>query len=205
VEVAELDREEQRFLARRKKAGADAPVALLVGLRGRLDTSTVRSVLEAVVEARERAGELIESMVPRAAVASEASVLQARRNAEARTALLEEFGALTSAEVARLAGSRAANRAALANRWRREGRIFAVSHGRAQYYPAFQFDELGQPQEVIGRVLEAFAGRGGDWEVALWFTTSSGWLGGRRPVDLLDEDPEAVVGAARHAVDAPDF
>ena len=68
------------------------------------------------------AAELIEALMPvPLAVPTPAAVLQARRNAEARTALLREFGALRSAEVAELAGSRAGNRAALANRWRSEG------------------------------------------------------------------------------------
>jgi hypothetical protein len=62
---------------------------------------------------------LIEAMTPEQRdLPTPAAVLQARRNAEARNALLAEFGALRSSEIAELAGSRAANRAALANRWR---------------------------------------------------------------------------------------
>jgi uncharacterized protein (DUF2384 family) len=36
----------------------------------------------------------------------------------------------------------------------------------------------------------------GEWQMALWFTTPSPWLDGRRPVDLLHSDPEAVLRAA---------
>jgi hypothetical protein len=39
------------------------------------------------------------------------------------------------------------------------------------------------------------------WEIALWFTTASGWLDDRRPVDLLDEDPAEIVAAAGHTVE----
>jgi hypothetical protein len=56
---------------------------------------------------------------------SAAAVLQARQNAAARHQFLEEFPALTSADVADAAGSKATNRASLANRWREEGKVFA--------------------------------------------------------------------------------
>jgi len=36
------------------------------------------------------------------------------------------------------------------------------------------------------------------WQLALWFTGSSDWLGGARPVDVLDSDGPLVVDAARH-------
>lgn len=140
---------------------------------------------------------LIESMLP-STVPSTARVLQARRNALAREALLQDFGALTSAEVADLAGSRAANKAALANRWKQEGRIFPITHHGQTLFPAYQFDSEGQPRPVIAEVLTTLGQQSRDWELALWFISSSGWLGGRRPVELLESEPAAVAEAARH-------
>jgi hypothetical protein len=140
---------------------------------------------------------LIESMLP-ATVPSTARVLQARRNALAREALLQEFGALTSAEVADIAGSRAANKAALANRWKQEGRIFPITHHGQTLFPSYQFDAEGQPRPAIAAVLSTLGQQSRDWELAIWFISSSGWLGGRRPVDLLEGDPAAVAKAARH-------
>jgi hypothetical protein len=131
---------------------------------------------------------------------SAAAVLQARRNADARRELLSEFPALTSAEVAATAGSRAANRASLANRWRDEGKVFAIRVGEQQLYPAFQFDEHGRPVGTIASVLSAFNGQLTDWQTALWFTTPTGWLGDRRPVDVMSEEPESVIEAAAHEV-----
>ena len=153
-----------------------------------------------VTDPRGRAVEtrqLIESMLP-ATVPSAARVLQARRNALAREALLQEFGALTSAEVADLAGSRAANKAALANRWKQEGRIFSVTHHGQTLFPAYQFDGKGQPYPVIAEVLSTLGQKDRDWPLAIWFLSSTGWLGGRRAVDLLESDPAAVAEAARH-------
>jgi hypothetical protein len=132
---------------------------------------------------------------------SAAAVLQARRNAKARSDLLEEFPALTSAEVADSANSRATNRASLANRWREERKVFAIRVGDQQLYPAFQFEEDGRPREAVTAVLQRL-GRGplNDWQTALWFTSPTGWLGGRRPVDRLSEEPEAVLEAAAREV-----
>jgi hypothetical protein len=156
----------------------------------------------------QRAGQdldrLTEVMTPDIPVASPAVVLQARRNAEARAALLLEFGALTASQVAELSGSEAKNRSALAGRWRREGRLVAVEHHGTLYYPAFQFDEDGKPRPVVESVLGHLDDpRMTSWQQALWFTTANGWLDARRPVDLLESEPEAVVAAARETFREP--
>jgi hypothetical protein len=144
-------------------------------------------------------GELIDAIAPEhPELPTPAAVLQARRNAEARNALFAEFGALRSAEVAELAGSRAANRAALANRWRGEERVMAVQVGDELLYPGFQFTSEGKPHPTVALALAELRSNGhvSDWQAALWFVAANGWLGGRRPVDLLDAEPDAVVDAA---------
>ncbi len=146
---------------------------------------------------------LIEALMPEEiAVATPAAVLQARRNAVARNELLEEFGALRSNEVADLAGSQASNRAALANRWRTENRLVAVAVGDELLYPGFQFTAEGRPHPAVKGALDWLRSdpHTSDWQAALWFVTPTGWLGGRRPVDLRDQQPEAVAEAARHEV-----
>jgi hypothetical protein len=147
---------------------------------------------------------LTEAMTPVVPITPPPVVLQARRNAEARATLLAEFGALTSAQVAELAGSEAKNTSALAGRWRREGRVIAVEHHGATYYPGFQFDAEGRPKPVVADVLRHLAAPSmTPWQRALWFTTANGWLSGRRPVDVLDDEPEEVVAAARDALREP--
>lgn len=136
----------------------------------------------------------IEAMTP-AAVPTPAMVLQARRNSAARAALMEEFGLLTSAEIAALNESQAENRAALASRWKQEGRIFSVKHQGQDYFPAFQLGAEGRPRPAVAEILQALGGARG-WETALWFTAANGYLGGRRPVDLLEGDPDSAVAAA---------
>jgi hypothetical protein len=147
---------------------------------------------------------LAKAMTPDIAVPSPPVVLQARRNAEARTRLLTEFGALTAAQVAELAGSEARNTSALAGRWRREGRILAVDHHGTTYYPGFQLDAEGKPRAVVADVLKWLTRPDmTSWQQALWFTTANGWLDGRRPVDLLDDEPQSVIAAATEALREP--
>jgi hypothetical protein len=140
---------------------------------------------------------MIGSMIPESTVPLPVQVLQARRNAEARENLLQEFGAMKSSDIGDVAGSKAANRAALAHKWKSDRRIFSVVHGNVTYFPGFQFTPEGQPLQVISEILAILGELRKEWELALWFTASNGWLGGTRPVDLLLEAPERVVEAAR--------
>jgi len=191
------------------QAEADEPPPAALPDRAEDDPlSATATALEAIASAVARALDqkeslslLIDQLTPKA-VSSRPAVLQARRNAQARLALLEEFGFLTAAEVSELAGSTASNRSALATRWRKEGKIFAVPHHGGLYYPLFQFGEDGRPLPVVADVLSTFRRVGmDDWETALWFTGGNGWIDDRRPVDVLCEDPEMVVGAASHEAD----
>ena len=146
---------------------------------------------------------LIDALMPSGDVPTSVEALQARRNAAARWELLSRYGALTAAEVAEAAGSRAKNTAALASRWLHEGAVLAVTHAGTRYFPAFQFDESGQPLAVIGEVLPSLAELG-EWQRALWFITRSRALDDVAPVDLLVADPAAVVDAARAGAEPVD-
>lgn len=142
--------------------------------------------------------------MPAQEIVSPAVVEQGRRNAEARAAFLSEFPAVSSAEVADRYGSSAKNRAALAQNWRKQGKVFAVPARKSYRFPLFQFDEHGEPKPAIGQVLAPLRAAGfEDWQVALWFTGALASLGDRRPVDVIDGDPERVIDAARHVTAIP--
>lgn len=169
-----------------------------------LDDIDVAVVYHGAARAAEEIEELATAMTPDIPLPTPPVVLQARRNAEARAALLSEFGALTAAQVSELAGSEAKNTSALAGRWRREGRLIAVEHHGTMYYPGFQFDIDGKPKAPVAEVLKHLSHPSMTlWQQALWFTSANGWLDGRRPVDVLDEEGEAVVDAAREALREP--
>ena len=151
---------------------------------------------------RRRLGELVDFMAAQLVRPSEADTQMAQRLAARRAAVLNEFGYFTAEQLADANRSRAANRSALADNWRKRHQVFAVQHPdkslrERDVYPAFQFLDY-QPVKAVREVLTAFGERKDPWKLALWFTSNNGWLSDSvRPVDLLGSHPEAVIEAAR--------
>ncbi|MGH2445015.1 MAG: hypothetical protein ACRDGD_03130 [Candidatus Limnocylindria bacterium] len=145
----------------------------------------------------EREERILNALLPPAESVSEVALTQLRWNAVARDEALREFGAFTSAQLAELRRAQTTNPHATTSRWLSAGRLFALDAPSGRLFPAFQFAD-GQPRPVIAAVLKQLGSRLGDWELLLWFTGSSGYLDGRRPVDLLDVDPDGVVDAAAY-------
>lgn len=169
------------------------------------DESTARAVSETLsalhlVAPQVSMEALIAAMTP-APVAGRGFVVQAQRNAAARDALTREFGLLTGAEVAVLADSSAKNAAATAARWRKNKLIFSVPTAGGLGYPTFQFDGSGRPLPAVADVIAELGDRLDPWALALWFVGNNTYLGGSRPVDVLDSDPGPVRLAARRVAE----
>lgn len=141
--------------------------------------------------------EFVERMTPDPSEVSAAAFEQVRMISEARTAAMREFGAFTAAQVAELRGVPTSNPHSLLGRWLAEGAIFALPTADARTYPGFQFED-GRPRPAMARVIAAMSGAIDGWDLLLWFTAPNGHLDGRRPVDLLASDPDAVVEAAAY-------
>ena len=130
-----------------------------------------------------------------------ATLYQARRNSAFRTDFPAEYDVRDARQVHELYGSTADNGVALASRWCGAGKIFGIDIAGRTMYPAFQFDETGRPKPIVSKVLQILGPRG-SWQVASWFTTPNGWLpDDRSPVEMMDEDPEGVVAAAKDVVE----
>ncbi len=164
--------------------------------------SAVRVLVEHIAREQQQSAAVLSALAsnPERAVITTERLEQLHRQAESQNAFVDSVELLTSAMIGAWRGSSAKNSSAMASRWKSAGRIFAVPSGRADLYPAFQFDEHGEPRAVIGEVLRHLAAES-DWAKALWWTAPSGWLNGRRPVDVLDTDPQSVVEAARHTAE----
>src|SRR3954447_404450 len=180
------------------------PLIVAVAARNATEAALLTDVLSVLKsrlsEDRHSREHVLRALLPaeRLFTLSPAVLEQVNRNAAAHAALAAEFGLLSSTQVAERAKSKslASNPAALANRWRQEQKVFAVDVDGVQRFPGFQFGGNGRPLPVIADVLAAVGDRLTGWELALWFTGGNGWLGGKRPVDVLDGDPELVVEAA---------
>ncbi|MFN0030171.1 MAG: hypothetical protein ACKV2O_23715 [Acidimicrobiales bacterium] len=136
---------------------------------------------------------------PLSAVRKPASWEQARRNLAMRQRIVEEFGALSAAELGEWATPGAANSHQYASRLRKANRVFSVPFEGRTMFLGFQFDGDGRPLPALADTLALLRTRfvEGDWAVASWFTSPNPYLAGKgRPVDLLVTDPEAVIAAA---------
>ena len=163
---------------------------------GRLLTQKTTEVREQKLE------DLVDFIAGQLVVPSGVDIQMAQRLAARHARILNEFGFATAEQLADANQSRATNRNALADNWKKRRQVFAVRHrdesGRArEVYPLFQFEDHN-PIKAVQPVLEAFGEHKAPWKIALWFTSNNGWLPGQaRPVDLLGSAPDAVVQAAR--------
>ena len=76
-------------------------------------------------------------------------------------------------------------------------RVLSLCQGPRILIPLFQFSRAlavrPEVEAVIAELVEVLDDR----ELACWFATGNGWLGGARPVGTIDADPGAVHAAAR--------
>jgi hypothetical protein len=178
----------------------DTDAAVLVaGPEG--EVSRLVTLVRTLIERGGRDEQLVELLLKdvEPGVAGPEHLEQLRLQAQARAVFLTEVPLLTSREVGEFLGSTAGNTSAMANRLKRAGTLFAVTHKGIDLYPAAQIVE-GEASPAIAGVLEAFAGESA-WTIALWLNAPSGWLGGRRPLEVLGDHPDRVVDAARKAIE----
>lgn len=87
----------------------------------------------------------------------------------------------------------------LVRRWR----ILALPTNRGSVvYPAFQFDENGQPYRVIAEIIEILAPVAiSPYTIASWLMSPNEFLGNDTPMHVLktERDPQRVLTEARYA------
>lgn len=140
----------------------------------------------------ERLGELLIEAVE----LPPAAIVEAEMRADTVKQLIGNGGWLTTAQIAKKGGYSKSNLAAPANRWKKEGKVFAVPFKGQDLFAAYQFDHSMKPRPIIAGVLKLFAGKHDPWKIAAWFGSANGWLRGKRPQDCLD-DSAAVLEAAK--------
>lgn len=178
--------------ARRWKVTPRAPKAELGMVRAvedrlRNGEQQLRRTARALAEVLERTDQGLEAS-PEVARSVQASENRWR-------AIAKEYGLLDSGSVAALLGSSGTNRNK-AHQLAKEGKIIGVKRGRGTLYPGFEFDH-GEVRPVIAKVAEI--GRRNDWSdshLLLWLASPNGYLEGRVPARMMDEQ-EKIVEAAR--------
>src|SRR5579863_651240 len=126
-----------------------------------------------------------------------------RDTLEWRKRFMAEHPAWTSAQIAQESTSRAKNQPAIASRWAKEKKVFAFDYQGQKWFPRFQFQD-GRPVPAVSQVIKLFPQHATGWELAYFFTTQNANLSGRRPLDLLKQDPSRVVSLAQAFVHPAD-
>ncbi len=112
----------------------------------------------------------------------------AQRLAARHARVLNEFGFISAEQLADSNQSRAANRNALADNWKKRRQVVAVRHRdesgkQREVFPLFQFDDH-KPIKVVQGVLAAFGERKGAVEdcavvhLEQWLARGAGTTGG---------------------------
>lgn len=116
--------------------------------------------------------------------------------AKARNAILKSGDWMTAKQIAEVAQFSRSNPSAQPSKWKREKRIFSLLYRGTDYYPAYGMDPAtARPLKAMGEVIKAFDTAKDDWGLAYWFSSANSFLGGKRPQDLLANDPKAVLAA----------
>jgi hypothetical protein len=133
---------------------------------------------------------------------SKAPCEQARMLVEAKTTILNSGDFLPATEVAKLAGFSSTNLSVQPNKWKRNGEIFAIQHGREDYLPLYGIDPGDhRPRKEMAEILKVFGDAKDRWGLAFWFAGLNSFLDDERPQDALATDPEPVIAAAKDEMD----
>lgn len=92
------------------------------------------------------------------------------------------------------------NPSAQPNRWKRDGKVFALRRGKTDVYPAYAFGDDFRPLPAMKDVLCVFKDKKTDLKIAAWFASVNSWLRDQRPLDVIGTNPDAVINAAKAEV-----
>jgi len=129
----------------------------------------------------------------------EMAVREAITIRKARAEVLESAEWLPAAQLATLAGMSPVNPNSQPSRWKRDGRIFSIKPlGSVELFPAYGLDPLKgfRPIRELAEIITILKDQKDGWGLAYWFSSLNGFLGGRRPQDVLSKAPGEVVAAA---------
>ena len=121
-------------------------------------------------------------------------IRSAQNQAKALEAVLENCEWLTAEEIGEWGEFSPSNPAALANRRKLEGKIFAVPYQGKDRFPRYGLDEALRPIPDLESILKLF-GPISPWRIAVWFESTNAWLDHHRPRELLSTEPEKVLRA----------
>ena len=133
-------------------------------------------------------------------IAPHTPMLNVTTAAQLREQVLKSARWLTAQQIAANAVFSTSNPSSQPSKWEKAGLIFAIFDEGRDLFPAYGLGEDGRPLPVMKEVLTVFAGRRQPLSIAGWFAAANSWLNGKTPMEMLAEQGEDVVWAARMEV-----
>lgn len=182
VSVSGTPREEEVFLAFLKNVERALPE--MSRLKGEESRQRWLNVL--LDEAFDQVGEPVELQI------------EAKMLASAQARVLQSMQFVPAARISELMGSSAANPSSLPNRLKGRQKLFAIQHGDKDLFPLYALDKTNsfRPYPVVAEILAVLKGWHG-WALANWFESPNGYLGNKKPREVIGEQPEEVLKAAK--------
>lgn len=106
---------------------------------------------------------------------------------------------LTGVRISELGIHNIGDPVAAARQWKEEGQLISLEIGGQEMYPAYMFGTDSAPLPIIQEIISALHG----WDpvaIAGWFESTSSFLSGKRPRELVAKNPSKVLRAAQDAV-----
>jgi hypothetical protein len=132
-----------------------------------------------------------------------AELLQKRMLEDGKRFILASGEFRTVSDLAKLLGVDSHKLYQQLNAWKKLGEIFSIPEGtEGELFPLFALDRRRGLQvfEAVPKILQIFGDTLSGWAVAGWFVAACSYLDDQSPKDLLEEDPEWVIEAARDEI-----
>lgn len=115
---------------------------------------------------------------------------------EIRKRLRDSVPMLDASAWAQLRGIISPNPTAALSKYKAQNRLFSVSEGRRDLYPQFQFDDNAAPLPIMADILSFIPEDARGWPLLSWFDAHNALVGGRKPREVIRQDPDTVKSAA---------
>lgn len=86
--------------------------------------------------------------------------------------------------------------------WETEGHIFSIQHAGCSLFPAYVFQDGTEHGLIpdLKAILDVLRAKKDGWGIAFWFASSNGYIGNRRPQDVLFSEADKLLLAAMDEV-----
>lgn len=120
--------------------------------------------------------------------------------AQLRDQVLSRGKWLTAQEVSENAGYKNSNPSVQPNKWKKAGKIFAITVDGKDRFPAYGLGDDGKPLPQMAEVLSVLGPHRQPLAIASWFASANSWLGSKTPMESIADNPQGVLNAAKMEV-----